>query len=238
MWILRTILAVLVVPAAAVVLGGLAPDLLRQGPPADVALPLLPLREGTVRLAVLGTSLSARATWPDAVEGRLEACLGRGVEVVRLARPGATSGWGVEQIGAVRALRPDLGIIEFAVNDGDVLDGLSLSRSAANHAALVGALRGQGAGVLLLTTNPVGRLAAWKRPLLPVYQDIYPGLAQRSGAGLFDGERRWRQVKGWRAGLTDGVHPDPAVEARLYAAPMAQLIARAFGAECGPSPGP
>lgn len=235
---LRTILAVLVVSVGGVVLAGVASDLWRQGPPVDVALAPLRVGAGNVKVAVLGTSLSARAIWPEELEARLVACLGRRVEVVRLARPGATSDWGVEQIGAVGALRPDLGIIEFAINDGDLLDGLSLSRSEANHEVLVGVLQGQGAGVLLLTTNPVGRLAAWKRPLLPVYQDIYPALAARLGTGLFDGERRWRQESGWRAGLPDGVHPDPAFEARLYAAPMAQLIARGFGVECGPPPDP
>lgn len=238
MGILRTVLALVVVSAGGVILAGVAPDLWRRGPPVDVAMAALRDGAGPVRVAVLGTSLSARATWPDEVGARLAACLGREVEVARVAKPGATSDWGVEQIGAVGALRPDVAIVEFAINDGDLLDGLSLSRSAANHEALVGALQGQGARVLLLTTNPVGWLAGAKRPLLPVYQDIYPTLAARLGVGLFDGERRWRQEKGWREGLVDGVHPDPAVEAQLYAEPMAQLIGRAFGAECGLSPEP
>lgn len=238
MGIVRAILALLVLALGAMVGWDLVQGQVRQGRPADMDLPPFAVRAGPVRVVVLGTSLTARATWPDELGARLEACLGREVEVARVAKPGATSAWGVEQIGAVGALRPDVVIVEFAINDGDLLDGLSLARSEAGHAALIQALQGQGAGVLLLATNPVGRLAALKRPLLPAYQDIYPALAARLGAGLFDGEKRWRSANGWREGLVDGVHPDPAVEALLYAEPMAGLIGRAFGAVCGPQADP
>lgn len=232
------IFAVVVACACVWSVGGLAVDWLRQRPPVDMALPPIADGGGVLRIAVLGTSLSARASWPGEVERLLEHCLGRGVDMIRLAKPGATSDWGVAQGVEIGAFQPDLVIVEFAINDGDLLDGLSRSRSKANHEALITAVKARGAAVLLVTTNPVGRLATLKRPLLPVYHDIYLSLARAMGTGLFDGERRWRQFPGWRAALPDGVHPDPAVEAQLFAAPMAGLIAWALGAECAPDANP
>lgn len=219
-------------------IGGWAVDRYRTGAPADLALPPMPGRGVPVRIVALGTSLTARANWPQEVEQLLDRCLVAGADMTRIARPGATSAWGVAQAGVAAAGQADLVIVEFAINDGDLLDGLSRARSRSNHETLIRALQTQGAAVLLVTTNPVGRLAAVKRPLLPVYQDIYPALAQEFGTGLFDGERRWRQLAGWRNALPDGVHPDPAVEARLFAVPMAAMIGRAMGVACEPPTNP
>lgn len=219
-------------------IGGWAVDRQRARAPADMALPPIHAGGGAVRIVAFGTSLTARAIWPQEVEGLLDRCLAAGAEITRVARPGANSDWGGTQVGNVVAGRPDLVIVEFAINDSDLLDGLSRGRSRSNHEALIGAFRAQGAAVLLVATNPVGRLAALKRPLLPAYQDLYPALAQDMVTGFFDGELRWRQFAGWRSALPDGVHPDPAVEAQLFAAPIAAMIGRALGADCGPGAKP
>jgi len=212
----------------------------RAVPPQDVPLPAITAAGGQApfRMVVLGTSLSHRASWPDAVARMLAACLGRGTEVARLTQPGAASDWGLAEAGAVAALAPDLVTIEFAINDADLWDGLALGDSRENHARLVADLRGRGIAVLLIGTNPVGRVAALKRPFLPLYQDIYPALARQAGAGFLDGERRWRARPDWRAALADGVHPGPAIEAEIMAVPMARLIGRAMGVGCGGVSGP
>ena len=220
--------------AVALMLGAIvAVDRPRNGAPQDIGMPVARSGAGPVRIVVLGTSLSQRAVWPDPVQGLLGACLDRPVEIVRTARAGASSDWGVAEARKLPALRPDLVIIEFSINDADLVDGLSLGASRDNHAALIRQAAESGAAVVLMTTNPVGRLAALKRPFMPAYQDIYPDLARTSGAGFFDGERRWRKRPGWRAALADGVHPDPAAEAEVIAAPLAQFLGLAFGRDCG-----
>ena len=229
----RTTLAGLAVLAGALLALGWALDRSRAGPPVDVALPALAVpADGPLRIVVLGTSLGHRALWPEAVGQALSDCLGRPVGIGRLTLPGASSDWGLTQVDAVAAQAPDLVTVEFAINDADLWDGLSLQESRANLARMVAEFGGRGVAVLLVGTGPVGRVAAMKRPFLPVFQDIYPELAREEGTGFFDAERRWRALPGWRTALADGVHPDPATEAEVVVAPMARMIGRAFGADC------
>lgn len=230
---LRRALFVPVIAVALMLGAKVAVDTRRNGAPQDIVMPVARTGAGPVRIVVLGTSLSQRAVWPERVQDLLGACLERPVEIVRMARAGASSDWGGAEARKLPALRPDLVIIEFSINDADLVDGLSLRASRDNHAALIGQVVEGGGAVVLMTTNPVGRLAALKRPFMPAYQDLYPDLARTSGAGFFDGERRWRKRPGWRAALADGVHPDPAVEAEVIAASLAQFLGRAFGRDCG-----
>ena len=108
-----------------------------SGPATPADLPLAPFdrADAPARIVAFGTSLTAREGWPEALAARLEACLGHPVELIRVARNGAGSDWALGQTGAVIAARPDLVLIEFAVNDADLLDGARLAVSRAKHAA-------------------------------------------------------------------------------------------------------
>ena len=137
------------------------------------------------RVVVLGTSLSARSDWPRALEAALTGCLGRPVSVEVVARPGATSAWGLAQVGRVAAMDPEVVIVELAVNDADILDGLRLDRSRAVHDTLLAeiAALAPGARVLLMTMNHARGPRGWARPRLAAYYAFYPRLAKRHGAG-------------------------------------------------------
>lgn len=204
--------------------------------PTDIALPVADAPLGDLRIVVFGTSLSARATWPEAVQAKLSACTGHTVTVERIAKPGAGSKWGLSQIAAVLAQKPDLVIMEFAMNDADLIDGLSPGNSRRATRQIVDALRNDDPDLplLLLSTNPVAGLAKLKRPLLPLYYQSYSAVAADSKTGLFDAYHRWMLHDGWQVELPDGVHPDPEAESGLLALPIADIIAAGFDMSCSP----
>jgi acyl-CoA thioesterase-1 len=215
-----------------VYLAGLLPQ--TPDPPHDIALAPVSSRTSGLRIVAFGTSLTARSTWPQTVAAALSACTGSSVSVVKLARPGAGSRWAKSQIGELLALKPDLVVMEFAINDADLHDGLSPGNSRQATREIVQSLRGEmpNLPVLLLTTNPVAGLAKLQRPLLPLYYQSYAAVASDTNTGLVDGFARWLRRADWQAALPDGVHPFPEAEAELYAAPIAATIATAFGWSC------
>ncbi|WP_165612634.1 SGNH/GDSL hydrolase family protein [Limimaricola pyoseonensis] len=184
-------------------------------------------------MALLGTSLSARYDWPARLGARLTACLGRPVMVEVVARPGAHSGWGVAQVGRVAALRPDLVLIEFAINDADLRDGRSLAQAGAAHRAIVAGLRAQrpGAAIALMTMSPAQGPRGWMRPRLGAHLAQYRDLAAALDLGLVDLTPRWRALPRAARGLkADGLHPEPGVAAAVILPVLARAIATATGA--------
>jgi lysophospholipase L1-like esterase len=208
----------------------------RLGGPGDRPIPPVARQHASLRIVALGTSLTHRAFWPEQLAQRLQACMPRGVtaEVMRVARPGARSDWGLAQADAIAQTRPDLVIIELAMNDADLHDGLWPWQSHANHRALITRIRAQSpaTGFVLLTSNPVSGWQKLVRPFLPLYQRLYGDLADNEGAGLVDGFGRWKQQGDLAALAGDGVHPDPAAEADLLVGPLTDEISLAFAMRC------
>lgn len=182
-----------------------------------------------------GSSLTLRAKWPAGIARALADC-GIPIDVTVVARPGHGSPDAGRQLDAAPGEAFHLAFVEFAINDADLLDGVSRATSLANHRAFLAAVRDRypGIAVVLITTNPVSGLQRLKRPTLRSYYDLYPILAAEAGASLFDGVSRWSLAAGRKGALPDGLHPDPQVEADLYKAPLAGLVARVFGRHCAP----
>ena len=214
----------------------LAGPLLRLLPgPGDRALRPVALPDHPLRIAALGTSLTARAAWPDRLQAALQACA-PGATVQRFAKAGARSDWGLAEAEVVLGARPDLVIVELAMNDADLTDGLMPWTSRATHRALLEQLA---AGnpvphVILLTVNPVRGWRSVTRPFLPLYQRAYGPLADESGAGLVDGLSLWQARGVDRAAVPDGVHPDPGVEAQVLTPALVAAVAWAYGIDCSP----
>jgi len=208
----------------------------RLGGPGDRPIPPVAGHHASLRIVALGTSLTHRALWPAQLAARLQACMPTGAtaEVARVARPGARSNWGLAQADGIAATRPDLVIIELAMNDADLHDGLWLWQSRANHRALIARIRALSptTGFLFLTSNPVTGWQKLVRPFLPLYQRLYGDLADSEGAGLVDGFGRWKRYGDLAALGGDGVHPDPAAEADLLSGPLADAISVAFAMGC------
>lgn len=203
--------------------------------PIDRAIPQIDSGNMPMTIAVLGTSLTARGDWPDAVATALGTCLNRRVTVQRFAEAGANSDWGRERIADVIAARPDLVLIEFAVNDADLRDGVSLPDSILNHTAM---LRDLGrdlpdARVALMTTSPVFGLRGWLRPRLATYYASYGDVAAGAETGVIDLYARWRELPEPKALFPDGLHPDAAGATALIAPAVTEAIGKAAGRNCG-----
>lgn len=202
----------------------------QPGVPQDRALARAAPGDGPLDITMLGTSLSRRATWPDLFAQRLGECLGREVRVTRVARAGANSRWGLAQAEGVAAAAADLVLIEFALADADLVDGVWPGESRENHRRIVAAIRDERpeARIVLMTTNPVGGLHRLKRAALGLYYNSYRALAEELGIGLLDAWPRWPGTEA----IADGVHPDPGAEARIVVPPLLTLVAPGFGANC------
>ncbi len=189
---------------------------------------------GTLQITAFGTSLTRRALWRERLSDRLSNCLGRGVTVASMGRAGAASNTGVALVTNGVSAEMDIAIIEYAMNDADLLDGLSRAESRDNHRRMIAVLRrdNPGIAIILMTTNPVRGLQRLKRPGLATRYRDYAALARETGTGLFDGAGRWNVAGTRGAAIPDGVHPDPRAEADLFAAPLTDMVAQMQGTTC------
>ncbi len=190
-----------------------------------------------LRIAVLGTSLSHGEMWPDALAERLAGCLERPVQVEVIARPGASVVWGTQTIGAVALTDPDIVLVEFATNDADVFDGVSLRRSRQLYADLsegLGAAVPE-AAVILMTMNPVVGIRRMQRPWLRAQNRQYKDFAVTYDVGLIDLAPRWDAFEG-QVWTKDGLHPEPEFAAQLIGPAIADFILRESGAPQCSSP--
>lgn len=211
--------------------------LLATRPSVEVRdLPLQPWPTGAVpeRIVAFGTSLTAGNAWPDRLTMALTECFGRSVEVARIAAPGAGSLWGVSAVPQVIALAPDLVLIEFAINDADLRDGVRRSVSRTQHIAVIDALAVAlpDARVVLLTMSPAYGPRGWMRPRLARYYADVAALAAERDLGLIDLYPRW-QTDGARADLPDGLHPTNEATERIVDPVLLQAMADATGQPCG-----
>ena len=148
-----------------------------------------------------------------------------------IARNGATSGWGAARMAERDGPPPDAALVEFGVNDADRLDGLSPAESRAAHAAILAAL--PGVPVVVMRMNPAFGARGWTRLGRGAREDAIAAQAAAAGAGTLNLDQRWRlrwqedsrREGGWRAEMSDGLHPDPAAAAEVIAPAAAAMLA-------------
>lgn len=201
-------------------------------PPQDRIIALGLPADRPLRLTVLGTSLSHDEPWTAQLETVLAECLRHPVALSVVARPGAAIDWGLLQIATVAQSRPDLVLVEFAINDADLRDGHGLGAAHRMHGELLTGLRTAHPRTVLylVTMSPARGLRGLVRPRLGAHYRQYARLAQDHGTGLADLYPRWLALPRSARGLdADGLHPDPQVAAALIVPALADLIARATG---------
>ena len=193
------------------------------------AMPAMALPRETVKVVTLGTSLSARGGWQEPLRRSLAACLDSDVVIVNLAKSGMTSEWGLTQIDKVAAERPDIVLVEFAVNDADVTEFMSLERSAANMTEIVSRLREseKRPSVYVMAMNPVSGLRGMLRPFLDQYEERHAAVARDLGAGFIDHRPAWARLSNEEAAgaIADGVHPDPEIAGRVIVPGLVHALA-------------
>ncbi len=190
-----------------------------------------------LKIAAIGTSLTARGGWQAPLQKEMSECLGFPVTVTNQARSGETSRSGLQNIGAVLADRPDIVLMEFAANDAALNRFISVSRSVANMRAIVRAVRAQNsrAVIVIQAMNPFWGFRRWVRPFLDQYIDAHAALAQELGIDFIDHRPLWATHPDAeiRRMIPDGAHPLPAYAASMIATHIkSRLIEKHFAGRC------
>lgn len=187
----------------------------------------------SLRIVFFGTSLSASPqVWPDWVAASLSDCSNREILAERMTAPGMGSKWALEQIEALAAREPDVVLIEFAINDADILDGVSLKEAVAQHRDLLRGLREAlpDAALVLMTMSPAQGVRGLVRPWLASHYGQYRTYAVEFGVGLIDLYPRWLAIDRDKRGLVaDGLHPDPETAARIIVPPIVDYFGSYLG---------
>ncbi|MEL0438375.1 SGNH/GDSL hydrolase family protein [Phycobacter sp. K97] len=216
--------ALLVIGLIAVaVIGVRAPD------PADRAVPLPLPDDRPLRIAVFGTSLTHDEVWTHELKASLENRFDRDIRLDVVAKPGAGSTWALEQVHQVLDLKPDWVLIEFAINDADIRDGLSVADARSTHEALLNTLVESlpNAETVLMTMSPAQGLRGMLRPRLAAHYRQYRDLADQFDIGLVDLHARWLAIPRASRGLQqDGLHPHPQVAANLIVPVLSRYLAQ------------
>ena len=184
-------------------------------------------------LAVIGTSLTADAAWPEDITAHLQNCTQGTVTLQRLAKGGQTSAWGVANIANLLDAPPDVALIEFTINDADIRRGISIEDSATNHRALIKALRQANPDVqiILLRLNRAYGLRAMLRPQLAAYEQSLAEIAQIETVDLLDLRPLWASAG--RGSLSDGLHPTPDAVEQITTPALRRTLPQKLGLGCG-----
>jgi len=179
-------------------------------------------------IAGLGTSLTARGGWLEALPARLAPRLQRPVVTHNFGRVGANSRQGLALLDAVAGALPQVVLLEFAINDAALHRGVSLAESVTNLTRMVRRLRLALPGVRLhlMTMSPV---RGWRRLLrsrLQAYYDQYAVIAAREQVGLIDNRPAWAALSpaALEDALPDGTHPTVRVSRAIVAANVVAAI--------------
>lgn len=199
---------------------------------------VVPKADAPLRLAVMGTSLTARYDWPDVLATRLEACLARPVEMTVIARSGKTVAWGAQQSGALLAAHPDVVLIEFTANDADPRRRITPARADTLMGDILAALHADrpAARVILMGMNPSFGPRGLLRLREARYLADYIARARREARiGYIDLAPDWMSriaAEGGNTVLPDGLHPAQDAARAVIPARLAPELARLFGRDC------
>lgn len=161
-----------------------------------------------VRIVVLGDSLVAGFNIPanEAFPAQLERTLkakGHNVEVINAGVSGDTTAGGLERLQWSIPDKTDAVILELGANDA--LRGLDPKQAKANLEAIIKAVRGSGAEILLAGMAAPRNLG---EPYVTAFDGMYPALAKQYDLLLYpfflDGI-----VMNPSYNLPDGLHPNP-----------------------------
>jgi acyl-CoA thioesterase-1 len=183
-------------------------------------------RRDALRLATFGTSLTAGNLWQSDLKDRLTECLQLRIEVLNRGKSGATSGWGAQNAARVIAVRPNVVVVEFAINDAFNPYAISLEKSYQDTVSIVNALRNglPAAKIWLMTTNPA---FTSDRPHLADYYAQYRSLASALDVGLIDLFPIWLTALAADGGerlMPDRLHPTREGYREVAISPMARHI--------------
>lgn len=186
------------------------------------------------RIVVYGTSLSAsREGWAAMLENSLNALYAGKVEVINSAQAAMWSTWGVENLRErVLDYKPDMVIIEFAMNDAYIPYATSVEAARLNLEYMVYRIRElyPNCSVFIQVMNmPIAEHRVQRRDV-ELYHQMYREVTKRLKAKLIDHYQYWMPLleKGeeeFRKYVPDGIHPNLMAQKEL----VLPYILNAFG---------
>jgi lysophospholipase L1-like esterase len=122
-----------------------------------------------------------------------------------LGEAARASNWGLTNISQVVATRPQVAVIEFAINDAYTSFNISLAQSRTNTEGMINAIRSGSPGtrIFIMTMNPV---LTSDRPNLADYYAQYRQISVDNGVGLVDNYPDWGTATVGE--IPDNVHPN------------------------------
>jgi acyl-CoA thioesterase I len=185
--------------------------------------------ELSMRVVVFGTSLTARAKWPDDLQRSLSQCIGEPVKVQKIARGGATTEWAVGQIDRVVALAPNIVLIEMYANDAAIHNFIMPSTSRANFATILDTLKRElpTVRIVMLKMNPIFGVRSWIRPFSDLYTSGHADEVAKRHLEFLDLTDAWKSagISDLAAAMPDGLHPNPAIASDIITPVLSTYLA-------------
>lgn len=167
-----------------------------------------------IDILFLGTSLSHNTHWQQSVVEKISACSSKKIRIKTVAKPGASSNWGIIQFNSFFeqfSKKPDILFIEFSANDSSLFRGVSIKSSRENHERMIDLAHRYEVAVLLATMSPAFGQNGLERPGQSAYHQLYRAIAKEKSVGLIDTIEAWRDLQSERRRtyIEDGLHPSP-----------------------------
>lgn len=180
------------------------------------------------KIIAFGTSLTARAEWPAIVESLLESCTQQQVSVRKVAKPGATSSWAVDNVEEVLKEKPDTVLIEFYANDAALNRFMSSETSRTNFSDVLDRLSEyqDNVRVVMIVVSPVFGIRKQIRPFLNTYIEKHLDEIQSRGMEFIDLRPIWDEYSKDELMelIPDGLHPEPGETAKIIGEPVANFL--------------
>jgi lysophospholipase L1-like esterase len=183
---------------------------------------------GALDISTLGTSMTASYRWQPVVQKALERCGLGPVHIGNFGKAGETVAWGINHVGQAVESKPDILIIEFAVNDALADRRLSVTEAERLTRLLIQRARQESPNTkiyLLITSVPQGKQLA-KRPEMQAHYGLYRKISAEERVGLID-TQPLLGPPGQRP-LRDDLHPTN----QGYETIMAPAVVAALRPEC------
>lgn len=176
------------------------------------------------KIVVYGTSLSAaKDGWAAMLEDSLNALYPGKAEVINSAQAAMWSTWGVENLRErVLEQKPDMVIIEFAINDAYLPYATSIEAARLNLEYIIFRIRElyKDCSIVIQVMNMPIAEHKTQRPDIELYYRLYRKEAQKLKVTLIDHYDYWASLleKGednFRKYVPDGIHPSISAQREL-----------------------
>ncbi|WP_422136916.1 SGNH/GDSL hydrolase family protein [Endozoicomonas sp. ALD040] len=184
--------------------------------------------KNNIEIIAIGTSLTKRGIWLEELSNELSKCLSAPVKHLNFGYPGRNIEYGLSQLDLILKNRADFFLIEFSVNDADLIKGVTFTKSKEQTTTLINNIRTTypEAKIIMMKMNPALGLKKVMRPRLKSFYDIYDQFATLHNVFVIDFYEKWESILSdeLKENIPDGIHPAPTYAARVMVPPLLKLL--------------